>query len=199
MCRNHHLISCTAQMHALNRGLSCSQFEEEYPEPETKLIRHQSSTRGQIRPCYLMLHLHVASAFDIESKSFTPRKIRSFITTFDWSATSVPPPAFLSRSDSFRSLNNLHLRFPSPRSQDHNHCPSAPCRQGDLTITISAHEISFLDGTNSVSSGNSFSINTVHRIVNINYINNIGDVFLAPINGGNVGGRHNHNVGEYRL
>ncbi|KAF7416436.1 hypothetical protein PC9H_002702 [Pleurotus ostreatus] len=81
------------------------------------------------------------------------------------------------------SLNNLHLKFPSHSSQ-----------QGDLTISIYAREISFLDGTNSVSAGKPFSINSVHRTVNINYIHNTGDAFLAPIHGGNVGGRNNVNT-----
>ncbi|KAG9225293.1 hypothetical protein CCMSSC00406_0009849 [Pleurotus cornucopiae] len=151
---------------AVRRGIPYSQFKDEYPEPETQLIRH----RGHHRPCYLTLSISASL---------------SFIERVDWSATTIPPTV-PSPCGSFQSLNNLHLKFPSHSSQ-----------QDDLTITISAREISFLDGANSVSAGNSFSINSVHRTVTVNYINNIGDAFLAPIHGGNIGGRNNTNTSSY--
>ncbi|KAJ8689355.1 hypothetical protein PTI98_013380 [Pleurotus ostreatus] len=125
--------------------------------------------RGHDRPCYLTLSISLS---------------HSFISIVDWGATTIPPT--LSPSGAFQSLNNLHLKFPSHSSQ-----------QGDLTISIYAREISFLDGTNSVSAGKPFSINSVHRTVNINYIHNTGDAFLAPIHGGNVGGRNNVNTSSY--
>ncbi|KAJ8689366.1 hypothetical protein PTI98_013391 [Pleurotus ostreatus] len=145
----------SAENNATRHQTPLSQFIDKYPEPET-----------QHRPCYLTLSICLTL---------------DFISSVDWSATTIPPT--FSPSGAFQSLNNLHLKFPSHSSQ-----------QDDLTITISAHEISFLDGANSVSAGNSFSINSVHRTVTVNYINNIGDAFLAPIHGGNNGGRNNTNT-----
>ncbi|KAJ8689363.1 hypothetical protein PTI98_013388 [Pleurotus ostreatus] len=153
----------SAQKNAVRRRIPYSQFKDEYPEPETQLIRH----RGHDRPCYLTLSISVSL---------------SSIERVDWSATTIPPTV-PSPCGSFQSLNNLHLKFPSHSSQ-----------QDDLTISISPCEFPFLDGANSVSAGNSFSINSVHRTVNINYINNAGDAFLAPIYGGNNGGRNNTNT-----
>ncbi|KAF4565317.1 hypothetical protein EYR36_001887 [Pleurotus pulmonarius] len=172
-----------AQRHAVRRGISVSQFQEEYPQPETKWIRHQASTREQTRPCYLTLRLEVAFGFDA-----TPQILR-----LDWTATSIAP-AFPSRSMSFRSLNELHVKVPSPVPQDDDHDVSAPSHQSDLTVTISAHGISVVDGMSSVSAGNSFSINSVNRAVTINYINNIGDAFLGPITASNIGGTQNVNT-----
>ncbi|KDQ22965.1 hypothetical protein PLEOSDRAFT_1110053 [Pleurotus ostreatus PC15] len=158
----------SAEKNAVRRGIPFSQFQDEYPEPETQLIRH----RGHDRPCYLTLSISLSL---------------SCIERVDWSATTIPPTV-PSPCGSFQSLNNLHLKFPSHSSQ-----------QDDLTITISAREISFLDGANSVSAGNSFSVNSVHRTVTVNYINNIGDAFLAPIYGGNNGGRNNTNTSSPHL
>ncbi|KAF7416447.1 hypothetical protein PC9H_002713 [Pleurotus ostreatus] len=152
------LICDVAENNATRHQTPLSQFIDKYPEPET-----------QHRPCYLTLSICLTL---------------DFISSVDWSATTIPPT--FSPSGAFQSLNNLHLKFPSHSSQ-----------QDDLTITISAHEISFLDGANSVSAGNSFSINSVHRTVTVNYINNIGDAFLAPIHGGNNGGRNNTNTSSY--
>lgn len=171
---------------ALRYRLSLSQFLDEFPQPETKpLIRHRPSNRGHDRPCYLTLHL-----------STTLRLSFSSIVRVDWSATNVPP-TFPSHSGAFRSLNNLHLKFPAPASQDRNYDSSSQRHQDDLTITISPREISFSSSTstNSASLGNGFTLSSEHRIVNVNYINAImGDAFMGPISGGNNGGRNNVNT-----
>ncbi len=109
------------------------------------------------------------------------------------------PPTLLSPSGVFRSLNNLHLKFPSPASQDPNHSSSSQSHLDDLTITISAREISFSTGTDSVSLGNGFTLNSEHRTVTVNYINAImGDAFLGPISRSNIGGTNNVNNSVYQ-
>ncbi|KAF9492505.1 hypothetical protein BDN71DRAFT_1198904 [Pleurotus eryngii] len=167
-----------AKRNAARRGIPLSQFEDEYPQPEMLLVRHRASNTDNDRPCYLTLL--------VSADSFYIRRV-------DWSATTIPP-TFPLRSDAFRSLNSLHLKFPSPASQDCNPNSSSQSHQDNLTITISAREISFSTGTDTVSLGNGFTLSSEHRTVNINYINAImGDAFLAPISGGTIGGRNNVN------
>lgn len=112
-----------------------------------------------------------------------------------WNATNIPS-AFPSHSSTFRSLSNLHLQFLFPASQHRNHNSSSRSNQDDLTTTITVQEISFLDGRNSISAGNSISIDRVLRSVAINY-HIAGDAFFAPISGGNIGGRNNVNTSSY--
>ncbi|KAF9490077.1 hypothetical protein BDN71DRAFT_232149 [Pleurotus eryngii] len=169
----------TTERNAGQRGIPFLQFVDDLPQPETQLIRHRCSNRGDDRPCYLTLH--ITTSIDA-------------ISNVDWSATTIPP-TFPSHSSAFRSLNDLHLKFPSPASQDCNPNSSSQSHQDDLTITISAGEISFSTGANPVSLGNRFTLSSVHRTVNVNYINAImGDAFLGTINGGNNGGRNNVNT-----
>lgn len=172
-------------MEAVQRGLSCSRFLEEFSGPETQLIRRRASNPfgNHARRCYLTLKLQVYTLHHSDALAF--------INRVDWDVSTIPP-TFV--SSPFRSVSNLHLNFPSSASRDHNHdSSSSPLNRGDLTINISANEITLLTGTNSVSAGNSCTIASEHRIVNINYI--MGDVYWGPINGGNVGGRNNVNVG----
>ncbi|KAL4261325.1 hypothetical protein AB1N83_007304 [Pleurotus pulmonarius] len=174
----------SAQTNAFRRRLTASQFFEECPQPDTKLIRDRACNRGHGRPCYLTLHLSISLRFSL-----------SCIVCVDWSATTIPP-TFLSSSAPFQSLTSLHLKFPSPTPQDHNNTSSSSSqsRPGGLTISISGHEISFSAGTSPLSLGSGFTLNSAHRTVNVNYINAImGDAFLAPISGGNNGGRNNVN------
>ncbi|KAF9490196.1 hypothetical protein BDN71DRAFT_208784 [Pleurotus eryngii] len=168
----------TARRNALRRGLPYSQFVDDLPQPETQLIRHRRSNQGNDRPCYLTLLLSTTILT---------------IANVDWSATTIPP-TFPLRSDVFRSLNSLHLKFPSPASHDRNCNSPSQSHQDDIIITISAGEISFSTGANPVSLGNRFALSSEHRTVNVNYINAImGDAFLAPISGGTIGGRNNVN------
>ncbi|KAG9225294.1 hypothetical protein CCMSSC00406_0009850 [Pleurotus cornucopiae] len=156
-----------SEKNALRRGIPESQFIDEYPEPETQLISH----RGHHRPCCLSLSISL---------------VFGSIICVDWSATTIPP-TFPSPSGAFQSLNNLRVIFPS---HDRNSSP-----QDDLTITISAGEMSFSTGTNPISLANGLTLSSAHRTVNINYINAImGDAFIGTINGGNNGGRNNTNT-----
>ncbi|KAJ8689370.1 hypothetical protein PTI98_013395 [Pleurotus ostreatus] len=160
----------SAEKNALRRGIPESQFIDEYPEPETQLISH----RGHHRPCCLSLSISL---------------VFGSIICVDWSATTIPP-TFPSPSGAFQSLNNLRVIFPS---HDRNSSP-----QDDLTITISAGEMSFSTGTNPISLANGLTLSSAHRTVNINYINAImGDAFIGTINGGNNGGRNNTNTSSY--
>ncbi|KAF9491244.1 hypothetical protein BDN71DRAFT_1453109 [Pleurotus eryngii] len=168
---------------AAARCLPYSQFIDDLPQPETQLIRHRGSNRGDDRPCYLTLHISLGDFFQI--------------LCVDWSYINNSP-AFPLRSDAFRSLNSLHLKFPSPASQDCNPNSSSQFHQDDLTITISPREISFSTGTNTVPLGNRFTLSSEHRTVTVNYINAImGDAFLGTINGGNNGGRNNVNTSTH--
>ncbi|KAF9489468.1 hypothetical protein BDN71DRAFT_1456073 [Pleurotus eryngii] len=169
-----------AENNAAARCLPYSQFIDDLPQPETQLICHRGSNRGNDRPCYLTLHISLGDFFQI--------------LRVDWSYINNSPACPL-RSDAFRSLNSLHLKFPSPASQDCNPNSSSQFHQDNLTITISAREISFSTGTNTVSLGNGFTLSSEHRTVTVNYINAImGDAFLGTINGGNNGGRNNVNT-----
>ncbi|KAF9490190.1 hypothetical protein BDN71DRAFT_1454570, partial [Pleurotus eryngii] len=135
------------------------------PYSKTQLIRHRTSNRGDDRPCYLTLDI---SLDDL-----------CHILRLDWSATTIPL-TFPSHSSTFWSLNNLHLKFPSPASQDRNSNSSSQSQQDDLTITISAREISFTTGTDSVSLGSSFTLSSDHRTVTVNYINAIMGTTSTP-------------------
>ncbi|KAF9492543.1 hypothetical protein BDN71DRAFT_1451481 [Pleurotus eryngii] len=145
-----------AEINAAERCVPYSQFFDDLPQPETQLIRHRTSNRGDDRPCYLTLDI---SLDDL-----------CHILRLDWSATTIPL-TFPSHSSTFWSLNNLHLKFPSPASQDRNSNSSSQSQQDDLTITISAREISFTTGTDSVSLGSGFTLSSDHRTVTVNYIN----------------------------
>ncbi|KAF9490073.1 hypothetical protein BDN71DRAFT_1455034, partial [Pleurotus eryngii] len=147
-----------AENNAAARCLPYSQFIDDLPQPETQLIRHRGSNRGNDRPCYLTLHISLGDFFQI--------------LRVDWSYINNSPACPL-RSDAFRSLNSLHLKFPSPASQDCNPNSSSQFHQDDLTITISPREISFSTGTNTVSLGNGFTLSSEHRTVTVNYINAI--------------------------
>ncbi|KAF4588360.1 hypothetical protein EYR38_010328 [Pleurotus pulmonarius] len=169
----------TAEEDAAQRCVPYSQFIDECSQPETQLIHHRGANRGDDRPCYVTLQITISDA--------------SSISGVGWTATNIPP-AIPSRPSTFRSLSTLHLKFPSRQSQERTDDSASSSHHEDLTITISAREITFIDGTNSTSAGNSFSVNSVHRTVNINYINNTGDAFLAPISSSNVGGQNNVNT-----
>ncbi|KDQ22968.1 hypothetical protein PLEOSDRAFT_1110057 [Pleurotus ostreatus PC15] len=168
---------------AVRRSLPVSQFLDEWSQPETILIHHPASNRGHGRPCYLTLHISASFVLSFPS-----------INRVDWSATNIPP-TLPSCSSAFRSLNNIHLKVPSPVLQDRNCNSSSPSHQDDPTITISAREISFSTGANSVSLGNGFTMSSEHRTVTVNYINTImGDTFLGPITRSNIGGTNNVNT-----
>ncbi|KAF4565305.1 hypothetical protein EYR36_001875 [Pleurotus pulmonarius] len=168
------------EVNAARRGIPHSQFIDEYVQPDTQLIPHRASNRGEHRACFLTLHLSIKDVFRI--------------TRVDWSATTIPP-TFPSPSSTFRSLNNLHLKFPSHAPHDRNHDSTSRSHQEDLTITISAREISFSTSTDSVSLGNGFTVSSEHRTVTVNYIHTInGDVFSGPISRSNIGGMNNANT-----
>lgn len=176
-------------MDAVQRGLSCSRFLEEFSGPEAQLIRRRASNPfvNHARPCYLTLHLEVYTLHHSDALAF--------INRVDWDVSTVAPTI---PSSPFRSVSNLRLNFPSTTSQDRSDdSDPSQLNRSDLTINISAQEISLLTGTNSVSTGNSCTITSDHRIVNINYI--MGDVYWGPISGGNVGGRDNVNFSAYQL
>ncbi|KAF9491251.1 hypothetical protein BDN71DRAFT_1453142 [Pleurotus eryngii] len=117
----------------------------------------------------------------------------------------VPPPVSPSHSNAFRSLNNVHLNFPSSARDDrHNNNPSSQNSPGTLSFAVEASSIHGLTGINSVARGNSITISSEHRNVHVNLaglpgvslsINFIsGDNFFGAISGGNVGGRNNINT-----
>ncbi|KAF4565308.1 hypothetical protein EYR36_001878 [Pleurotus pulmonarius] len=168
-----------AHDNAARRGVPRSQFidTDERPQLETQLIPHRAADPGHDPPSYVMLHvtLNMFKLFPLDSVS--------------WSAINSSP-AFPLCSDIFRSLSNLLLKFRQPASHDRYDNSSSQAHQGDLTITNSARDISFMDATNSVS----VPINSAHHPVTINYINAItGDGYFGAISGGNVGGRNNDN------
>ncbi|KAF9491839.1 hypothetical protein BDN71DRAFT_1452272 [Pleurotus eryngii] len=173
-----------AQRVALQRCLPRSQFK--YPEPETQLIRHQTCNARQhhTRPCYLVLHLAIEA-------DTTDDSLR--VTVATWSALN-DPLAFLPPSNSFSSLNHIHLKFPLPTPQDgdRNSSLSGDQDQKELSISISGRETPFSSGAN--SPGDNVVISSSHRTIIINHIHAImGDAFLGTINGGNIGGRNNVN------
>lgn len=115
------------------------------------------------------------------------------VTVATWSAIN-DPRAFLPPSNSFSSLNRMHLKFPLPTLQDRddNSSLSGDQDQKELSITVSEREISFSSGTNSPR--DHVVISSTHRTVIVNHIHAImGDAFLGTINGGNNGGRNNVN------
>ncbi|KAF9490069.1 hypothetical protein BDN71DRAFT_1498728, partial [Pleurotus eryngii] len=174
---------------AAARCVPYSQFVDDLPQPETQLIHHRGSNRGDDRPCYLTLHIS-ATAFTISNS--------------DWSATTIPP-TFPLCSDAFRSLNSLNLNFPSSTQHDyHNHDRPPQNSTEPLNFTVEATGIHGLTASNPVLQGNSITIKSEHRNVRVNLagllgvslnINIIsGDSFFGAINGGNVGGRNNVNT-----
>ncbi|KAF9488459.1 hypothetical protein BDN71DRAFT_458094 [Pleurotus eryngii] len=182
-----------AYKNALRRSLPYSQFVDDLPQSERQLIRHRGSSRGDDRPCYLTLHI-----------SF---RLFLYDLHIDWSEIDYSPASPL-RSDAFRSLNNIHLNFPSPTQYDyHNHDHPPQNSTEPLSFTVEATGIHGLTATNSVAQGNSITIKSEHRNVHVNLaglpgvslnINIIsGDSFFGAINGGNVGGRNN--VNTYRI
>ncbi|KAF9488171.1 hypothetical protein BDN71DRAFT_525175 [Pleurotus eryngii] len=180
-----------AQRVALQRCLPRSQFE--YPEPETQLIRHQTRKARQhhTRPCYLVLHLAIeADTIDDSLR----------VTVATWSALN-DPLAFLPPSNSFSSLNHIHLKFPLPTPQDgdRNSSLSGDQDQKELSISISGCETPFSSGANSPR--DNVVISSSHRTIIINHIHAImGDAFLGTINGGNIGGRNNVNsISEHSI
>lgn len=189
------LICDVAHDNAVKRSIPRSQFIDEYPQPDTQLIQHRASNRGDDRPCFLTLHLSIWDA--------------RTIFRVDWSATTIPP-TFPSCSSPFRSLNNIHFNFPSSTPHD---CPShdRPSQNSadPSTFTVEATGIRGLTATNSVAQGNSITIKNEHRSVNVNLaglqgvslnINfNSGDTYSGPISGGNVGGRNNVNTCVYLI
>ncbi|KAF9490232.1 hypothetical protein BDN71DRAFT_210936 [Pleurotus eryngii] len=176
----------TAGRNAAARCLPYSQFVDDLPQPETQLIHHRRSNRGDDRPCYLTLHISF-SEFCILHVEINNS------------------PACPLRSDAFRTLNNIHLNFPPSTQHD---CPNHDCPSQNstepLSFTAEATGIYGLTATNSVAQGNSITIKSKHRNVhanlaglpgvslNINFIS--GDSFFGVINGGNVGGRNNVNT-----
>lgn len=194
---NRSLTVYTAQTIAIQRGLSRSEFEEEFTEPKSKLtlIRHSASTSTQhggdpACRCYLILHLSVLT--------WTYELSAAYIHSFDWSATNIPS-ACPSGACSFRYLSNLHLNFPSTPS----HNPEA------VGFAVAASGIQGLTGTNSVAAGNSVTITSEHRNIRVNFPNtrtvtvNInfisGDAYFGAITSSNIGGANNMNVGAYPI
>ncbi|KAF9491679.1 hypothetical protein BDN71DRAFT_1294946 [Pleurotus eryngii] len=182
-----------AEINAIQRCLSESQFFDEYPGPETQVIsiRHQahaSNPRHLAHRCHLTLQLAISSE--------TPED-PLIISQVHWSATDSPL-AFPSPFNPFQYLSNLHLGFPLPVPRDRNRNSwSLDCQgQGSLTVTISDREVTFSESVNCVPTTNGFTINSTHRSVIVNYIK--GDVFLGPISGGNVGGTNNTNHSHSR-
>ncbi|KAF9490203.1 hypothetical protein BDN71DRAFT_1511466 [Pleurotus eryngii] len=176
---------------AAARCLPYSQFVDDLPQPETQLIHHRCSNRGDDRPWYLTLHISFSefSILHVEINNF---------------------PACPLRSDAFRSLNNIHLNFPSSTQYNyHNHDFPPQNSTEPLSFTVEATGIHGLTATNSVAQGNSITIKSKHRNVhvnlaglpgvslNINFIS--GDSFFGAINGGNVGGRNNVNTSAYLI
>ncbi|KAF9490224.1 hypothetical protein BDN71DRAFT_210535 [Pleurotus eryngii] len=182
----------SAEKNAARRGVPLSRFLDERPELETQLIRHRASNQRHDRPCYLTLDISIYA------------HLRFFIRRVNWSATSSPPVS-PSHSNAFRSLNNIHLNFPSSARDDrHNNNTPSQNSPGTLSFTVEASGIHGLTGTNSVARGNSITISSEHRNVyvnlaglpgvslNINFIS--GDSYFGAISGGNIGGRNNVNT-----
>lgn len=178
--------SYTAEINAIQRCLSESQFFDEYPGPETQVIsiRHQahaSNPHNLARRCHLTLQLAISSK--------TPED-PLIISEVHWSATDSPL-AFPSPFNPFQHLSNVHFGFPLPVSRDRN-CSSWSLDrqgQGSLAVTISDGEVTFSESVNCVPTTNRLTISSTHRSVIVNYIK--GDIFLGPISGGNVGGTNN--------
>ncbi|KAJ8689348.1 hypothetical protein PTI98_013375 [Pleurotus ostreatus] len=187
-----------AQTIAIQRGLSRSEFEEEFTEPKSKLtlIHHSTSTStphggDPACQCYLILHLSVLT--------WTYELSAAYIHSFEWSATNIPS-ACPSGACSFGNLSNLHLNFPSTPSEDN--CDSR--NSGALAFTVAASGIQGLTATNSVAAGNSVTITSEHRNIRVNFPNartvsvNInfisGDAYFGAITSSNIGGVNNMNV-----
>ncbi|KAF4565311.1 hypothetical protein EYR36_001881 [Pleurotus pulmonarius] len=180
----------TEWVNAARRGVPLSQFIDECPQLDTKLIRHRASHRGHDRPCYATLHLSTIKVLHI--------------TRVDWSAINNSPN-FPFHSDPFRSLNDIYLNFPA--STQHNcpkHNPPSQNNTDALRFTVEATGIHGLTATNTDTQGNSITIKSEHRNVqvnlaglhgislNINFI--AGDNFSGAISSSNIGGTNNVNT-----
>ncbi|KAF9488871.1 hypothetical protein BDN71DRAFT_405683 [Pleurotus eryngii] len=181
-----------AERNAARHSIPLSQFKDECPQPKTQFIRHRASDRGNDRLCYLTLDFSISA------------HARFFIRRVDWSAMNSPTIS-PSHSNAFRTLNNIHLNFPSSAWDDrHNNNPSSQNSTEPLSFTVEATGIHSLTGTNSVAHGNSITIASEHHNVHVNLagipgvnvnINIIsGDHFFGAISGGIVGGRNNINT-----
>ncbi len=138
-----------------------------------------------------MLHLEVST--------LAPHD-RSFIWSAHWSATdNIPNPPSL--PNSFRHLSNFHIDISSLIAHNGNHDSSSPPYSGTLSITLSEQGISFLDGTNSVSTANSLTVShgSGTIIINYNRISAMADGYFGAINYSNVGGSNSVNVGMYPM
>ncbi|KAF9488867.1 hypothetical protein BDN71DRAFT_1512667 [Pleurotus eryngii] len=187
----------TAQENTIRCGVPLSQFLDEYPEPEAQLIRHRASNQGDDRLCYLTLDFSI----------YTRRC--AFIRRIYQSATNSPPISPL-HSNAFQSLNNIHLNFLLSTQDDcRNNNPSSQNSLGTLSFTVEASSIHSLTGTNSVACGNSITIASEHRNVqvnlaglhgvniNINFIS--GDSYFGAISSSNIGRMNNVNTSAYLI
>ncbi|KAF4567093.1 hypothetical protein EYR36_010709 [Pleurotus pulmonarius] len=189
------------ELDAIRRGISRNDFEDQYIEPETQLMCHHGSTPSDAhsRPCFLTLHLHIAAW---GPHDFEP----SFIDSVHWSATNNPC-ALPALPGPFRSLNNIHLNFPSSAPDSHESDGNGPSPRGadTLSFTVSEGGIQGLDGSNSAAAGKFITIASEHRNVRVTFINlqglsvhvNFisGDAYFGTFNRSNVGGANNVNVG----
>ncbi|KAF9492546.1 hypothetical protein BDN71DRAFT_1591625 [Pleurotus eryngii] len=180
----------TAQSNAAARCLLYSQFVDDLHQPETQLIRHRSSNWGDERPCYLTLHISFGEFISIHC--------------VDWTELNNSPACPLC-SDTFRSLNNIHLNFlPSTQHDDNNHDRPSQHSTEPINVTVEATGIHGLTATNSVAQGDSITIKSEHRNVhinlaglpgislNINFIS--GDSYFGAISNSNIGGTNNVNT-----
>ncbi|KAF9490217.1 hypothetical protein BDN71DRAFT_1454745, partial [Pleurotus eryngii] len=124
----------TAQSNAAARCLPYSQFVDDLHQPETQLIRHRSSNRGDERPCYLTRHISFGEFISIHC--------------VDWNELNNSPACPL-RSDTFRSLNNIHLNFlPHTQHDYHNHDRPPQHSTEPTNVTVETTGIHDLTATN---------------------------------------------------
>ncbi|KAF4565309.1 hypothetical protein EYR36_001879 [Pleurotus pulmonarius] len=188
----------SAMKNAVRRQIPHSQFIDEYPQPETVLIRHRDSNRGHDHPCYLPCTLR------LQGLTFILFATTIDGVTVDWGAINNFPTRPLS-SDAFHSLSSLHLNFPSSAQHDRpSHDRPSQNNTDPLSFTLEATGIHGLTATNSVAQGNSITIASEHRnvqvnlaglhgiSVNINFIS--GDSYFGAISSSNIGGTNNVNT-----
>ncbi|KAF4586568.1 hypothetical protein EYR38_010847 [Pleurotus pulmonarius] len=171
-----------AELAALRRGLSKYDFDDERVQPPTQVACHRASpSDNHARPCVLMLHLEVWTG--------DPNR-GCLVLSAHWSATDFLP-SYPSCSNPFQYLTSFHSSDPASAAQSHD--LSSSRHSGALNITISAHGISVLDGTSTVSARNGLTINGVNRAIIINHISAIMGDYFGIVNGGNAGGTNNTN------
>ncbi|KAJ8689412.1 hypothetical protein PTI98_012315 [Pleurotus ostreatus] len=177
-----------AQSEAVERGLSYTDFLWEHPNHHERRVARHKDPPGALRDtCLRDLRLDIDIRSDVWPYDLTASLSIAGIELTVLPITPSPPP----RPTTFSFINNLHLDVPYADPGDtaaHNqHC-------SPRKLNISANGMATLAGADSAAAGTCISSNGSVITLNVNGpLQIMGDLFAAPIHGGNVGGRNNTN------